>query len=111
MPPPPPPPSGAGSAGLLIGLMFVGLIVYSVLNTVIFFFILFASMGAESAGNIYVAAGTTVLALIGLGVGGGLLFMRRPWTKGLGLGLMIGWALWSILSAGICTGLNPELYA
>ncbi len=26
------------------------------------------------------------------------------------MGLMIGWALTSILTAGICTGLNPAMY-
>jgi hypothetical protein len=28
----------------------------------------------------------------------------------MGLGLMIGWALWSITTAGFCTGINPGLY-
>jgi hypothetical protein len=37
--------------------------------------------------------------------------MRKPWSQGLGMGLMIGWALVSIVSAGFCTGLNPGLYA
>ncbi|GGO77948.1 hypothetical protein [Nonomuraea cavernae] len=58
-----------------------------------------------------VGVGAAVLALIGLGTGAGLLFVRKPWATGAGLGLMIGWALWSIVSAGYCTGLNPGLYA
>ncbi|MBA2891624.1 hypothetical protein [Nonomuraea soli] len=51
------------------------------------------------------------LALFGLVGGLVLILLRRPWTKGLGMGLMIGWALVSIVSAGWCTGLNPGLYA
>jgi hypothetical protein len=44
--------------------------------------------------------------------GGGLLVARgRPWAKGLGLGLMIGWALTSIFTLGICTGINPTIYS
>jgi hypothetical protein len=111
--PPPhgPHPTSGASVGVLIGLMFVGLFVYSVLNTVIGFFIFIAAMDAGGANIPYVAAGTAVLALIGLGVGIGLVFIQRSWTRGLGIGLMIGWSLWSILSAGFCTGLNPGLYA
>ncbi|TMR90754.1 hypothetical protein EJK15_53660 [Nonomuraea basaltis] len=84
---------------------------YSVLNTVIGFFIFVVAMDSRTGATLYVAIGAAVLALIGLGGGVGLLCIRRPWTKGLGLGLLIGWALWSILSAGLCTGLNPSLYA
>ncbi|MEV0382794.1 hypothetical protein [Nonomuraea sp. NPDC050643] len=109
-PPPPPPPSSGNSAGVLVGLLFAGLALYSVLNTVIGFFIFVAAMGQSGDSTPYVIAGAAVLALIGLGVGIGLCFVRRAWTRGLGLGLMMGWALWSILSAGLCTGLNPGLY-
>ncbi|MGW0807186.1 hypothetical protein [Nonomuraea sp. NPDC002799] len=106
--PPPPPPSG--STGLIFGMMFAGLALYSVINTVVGFFIFIATMDSDDAAVPYVIAGAVVLALVGLGVGIGLVVVRKPWTKGLGLGLMIGWALWSILSAGFCTGLNPGLY-
>ncbi|WP_205314773.1 hypothetical protein [Nonomuraea lactucae] len=82
------------------------------INVVVGFFIVIASMEQNSGTSAgFVAAGAVVLALVGLGAGTGLLFVRRPWATGLGLGLMIGWALWSIVSAGFCTGLNPELYA
>ncbi|MFG1708421.1 hypothetical protein ACFLIM_34980 [Nonomuraea sp. M3C6] len=91
--------------------MFAGLALYSVVNSVIGFFIFFAALDNNGANTPYVIAGTAVLALIGLGVGIGLNLIRKPWSRGLGLGLMIGWALWSILSAGFCTGLNPGLYA
>ncbi|WP_433436255.1 hypothetical protein [Nonomuraea sp. CA-141351] len=98
------------STGVLIALMFAGLAIYSVLNVVIGVLVV-VGMGSDDANATpYLIAGTVVLALIGLGAGIGLLFVRRPWTKGIGLGLMIGWALWSIVSAGYCTGLNPGLY-
>ncbi|MEU8251971.1 hypothetical protein [Nonomuraea sp. NPDC048916] len=71
-------------------------------------FVIAADSGASSTPVI--AVGAVVLALIGLGAGAGLLFVRKPWATGAGLGLMIGWALWSIVSAGYCTGLNPGLY-
>lgn len=48
-----------------------------------------------------------VLATIAFG-GGGL--MRRygsPKVKAIGLGLMIGWAVASIVSLGSCTGIRP----
>ncbi|MEV1239453.1 hypothetical protein [Nonomuraea sp. NPDC049750] len=56
-----------------------------------------------------VAAG--FLAVVGIGAGILLVVLRKPWALGLGLGLMIGWALASIVSAGYCTGLNPGMYA
>ncbi|MBN6058328.1 hypothetical protein JYK22_40790, partial [Nonomuraea sp. RK-328] len=71
--------------------------------------VLFAGMdGGGNSG--WTAGAAVVLALVGLGGGAVLLALRRPWTTGLGLGLMIGWALWSILSAGYCTGINPGMY-
>ncbi|MFG1961468.1 hypothetical protein [Nonomuraea sp. NPDC049028] len=73
--------------------MIVGLIVVSMSSTV----------------AIGVAAG--LLAVVGIGAGIVLVVLRRPWALGLGLGLMIGWALASIVSAGYCTGLNPGMYA
>jgi hypothetical protein len=97
--------------GVAVGLAFVGLLVYSVINTFVGIAVIFAAMGNDSTSAGLVAAGAVALALVGLGAGAGLLFLRRPWATGLGLGLMIGWALWSIVSAGFCTGLNPELYS
>ncbi|MGP4094279.1 hypothetical protein [Nonomuraea sp. KM90] len=90
-------------------MLFAGLAIYSTLNVVVGFFIFFAAMGED--GTAFMIVGTVLLALSGLGAGIGLCFVRKPWARGLGLGLMIGWALWSILSAGFCTGINPGLYA
>ncbi|SEG76745.1 hypothetical protein SAMN05444920_104412 [Nonomuraea solani] len=93
-----------------MGLLFAGIALYSVLNTVIGFFTFVAATGQTGNTTPFVIVGTALLALIGLGAGIGLLFVKQPWARGLGLGLMMGWALWSILSAGLCTGLNPALY-
>ncbi|MEV4111426.1 hypothetical protein [Nonomuraea sp. NPDC049695] len=96
---------------MLIALIFAGLAIYSVLNVVIGVLVFIAAGSGGAGVTPYLITGTVLLALIGLGAGIGLLFVRRqPWTKGIGLGLMIGWALWSIVSAGYCTGLNPGLY-
>ncbi|WP_353650360.1 hypothetical protein ABLG96_05380 [Nakamurella sp. A5-74] len=38
--------------------------------------------------------------------GGGLCFVRSPGARGFGIGLMTGWALLSITTAGVCTGLQ-----
>ena len=66
------------------------------------------ALSANSTVGIGVAA--AFLAILGLGAGLVLAFLRKPWALGLGLGLMIGWALASIVSAGFCTGLNPAIY-
>ncbi|NUP01177.1 MAG: hypothetical protein HOW59_24960, partial [Nonomuraea sp.] len=94
-----------------VALLFVGLFVYSIINVVVAFFMFFAAMdAANGANNAILIGGAVLLAVIGLGGGLGFGLVRRPWSRGLGLGLAIGWALWSMLSAGVCTGLNPTLY-
>ncbi|KZS63678.1 hypothetical protein A4G28_07465 [Mycobacterium ostraviense] len=57
-----------------------------------------------------VVTGAIVLALIAFGGGGVLVMLRNPWARGIGMGLMIGWAITSIVTVGFCTGLNPTLY-
>ncbi|WP_157548150.1 hypothetical protein [Nonomuraea candida] len=84
--------------------------IYSVINVVIGFVTFVIAMDGRGDPTPYLITGAVLLALAGLGAGIWLFFVRRSWTRGLGLGLMIGWALWSILSAGICTGINPSLY-
>ena len=37
--------------------------------------------------------------------------VTQPLCEGLGLGLMIGWALTSLVTVGFCTGINPTMYA
>ena len=59
--------------------------------------------------TLQIAAGALILITFGGGLA--LLLKRKPWATGMGLGLMIGWALMSVVTAGYCTGINPELYA
>ncbi len=102
--PPPPLPQQPRQTGLTVGLAFVGVFGYIVVNVVVGF----VAIATESSVGVGIAA--AVLALFAIGLGLTLVFMRKPWSKGLGLGLMIGWALVSVVSAGFCTGLNPGLY-
>lgn len=73
--------------------------------------------------NFVIGLGTVMLADQGkvlLAFGAVLLARRlRGWLRVVedrqpraqaGLGLMIGWALTSILTVGYCTGLNPTMY-
>lgn len=93
-------------------MAFAGIAIYSVVNSVLGFIVFFAALGpagSEQAMPMLIA-GTVTLVVVGLVAGIGLVLIRRPWTRGLGMGLMMGWALWSIFTAGLCTGLNPALY-
>ena len=62
------------------------------------------------AANVVFGTSAVVLALIAFGGGAVLLLLRSPYAKGIGLGLMIGWALTSVFTVGFCTGINPGLY-
>ncbi len=92
-------------------MAFAGVAIFVVLNLVAFFATLSAA-GAAGSGNqnLVLGIGAALLAGIALGGGGLLIALRKPWAKGLGLGLMIGWALMSIVSVGLCTGVNPSIY-
>ncbi|MEV4456967.1 hypothetical protein ACWEQG_15090 [Microbispora sp. NPDC004025] len=92
-------------------MTFVGIVAYVVINFVLFLATLAAADGVASDNkNIALIGGSLILAAIAFGGGALLLFLRRPWSRGLGLGLMIGWALMTIFTAGFCTGVNPSLY-
>lgn len=82
----------------------MGVFGYMVVNVVAGY----AAVATESSVGVGIAA--VFLAIFAFGLGLTLVFMRKPWSRGLGMGLMIGWALVSIVSAGFCTGLNPGLY-
>ncbi|HEV7421775.1 MAG TPA: hypothetical protein VGO30_18295 [Mycobacterium sp.] len=91
-------------------MVFAGSGIYFVINFVLAFAAL-AVGGSSTDGVNGVFVGTAVLlALVAFGGGGGLLAVHSPYAKGLGLGLMIGWALTSLFTVGICTGLNPAVY-
>jgi hypothetical protein len=105
-----PPQRSTRSTGLIVGLTFAGLVAYSIVNTVLGILIFLSTVDQNGSNYPIIISCTIFLALFGLGAGAGLQFLRKPWATGLGLGFLIGWALWSILSAGFCTGINPDLY-
>jgi hypothetical protein len=89
---------------VIVGLAFAGVFAYVVVNVL-------ASLIALSLGSsVAFGVAAVFLALVAIGGGAALIILRRSWALGLGLGLLIGWALASIVSAGYCTGLNPGLY-
>ena len=85
----------------------VGVLLFGMINLVVGLIVI---MTAGDGGPTVVGFGAAILALIAFAGGAGLIALRRPWARGLGMGLMIGWALLSIVSVGYCTGLNPEMY-
>ncbi|GAA2684424.1 MULTISPECIES: hypothetical protein [Nonomuraea] len=89
---------------MVVGMAFAGVGIYLVVNVI-------AGLIALRTGSpVGIAIVAGLLAVGSLGGGLALILTRKPQNKGLGMGLMIGWALTSIISAGYCTGLNPELY-
>ncbi|MCK2214438.1 hypothetical protein MF672_011645 [Actinomadura sp. ATCC 31491] len=104
-PPPPPPGREPRNTGLIVGLAFAGVFGYLLVNLIVGI----VALSVQHTAAIVVAA--VFLASLGLGAGVTFLLLRKSWSIGLGLGLMLGWALASIVSAGFCTGLNPGLYS
>jgi hypothetical protein len=104
-PPPPPPPKK-----ISIGMVFVGAPIYVALNSLLGFMAFIIASSSTGSANVILAAAAVMLALIAFGGGAALLAVRSPQAKGIGLGLMVGWALVSLVTVGICTGLNPSLY-
>lgn len=92
-PPPgqPAPPSMAGPIWAGVGGVFA--------NVPISVAVVFSQNGAVGVGAILFAA------LVFLG-GGALCFVKSRPTRGFAVGLMTGWALLSITTAGFCTGLT-----
>lgn len=91
-------------------MAFAGFAIFVVLDLVVVFATLGLANNVTSNEELVIGIGAALLAGIALGGGGFLVALRKPWAKGLGLGLMIGWALVSIVSVGFCTGINPSIY-
>lgn len=130
VPPPPPPPQGypgypyppgypygpppQPQRRISVGMVFLGPILYAALNLVIGFIAFMGAGATDSAGgspNVVLGGAALLLAAIAFGGGTLMLLSKSPTAKGLGIGLMVGWALVSLFTAGFCTGVNPELYA
>lgn len=107
--PPPQPPRR-----ISVPMVILGPFLYAALNLVIGFIGFIGAGAADSSGgstNLVLGGTAVLLALIAFGGGTLMLLSKNPTAKGLGIGLMVGWALVSLFTAGFCTGLNPELYA
>lgn len=92
-------------------MVFVGCAVWAVINVVVALVAIIVSASATvGSDNVILGVGAFGLAAIAFGVGGGLLATHNRHAKGFGLGLMIGWALTSLLTVGVCTGINPGMY-
>lgn len=107
--PPPQPPRR-----ISVPMVILGPFLYAALNLVIGFAVFIGAGTADSSGgsaNAVLVGGALLLAFIAFGGGTLMLLSKNPTAKGLGIGLMVGWALVSLFTAGFCTGLNPELYA
>lgn len=115
-PPPPPgypygPPPPQPPRRISVGMVFVGPLIYAAINVVVgFMAFILAGSTTNQASNAVFAGTAVILALIAFGGGAGLLAVRNPYAKGIGLGLMIGWALTSVVTVGFCTGINPTMY-
>jgi hypothetical protein len=99
-PPPPdwwaaaaPPPTGRP---ISVGFLFLGIVLVIPMSVAIVF-------GLYGQSPALVAGLFAGLVFIG---GGGLCFVKSPTARGIGLGLMAGWAILSITTAGLCTGLS-----
>jgi hypothetical protein len=87
----------------------LGTLLYIMANSVLAFAAFI--VGAQYRDSDAVFGGAAVmLLLIAFGGGAALLRTANPSARGLGLGLMIGWAVTSLVTVGFCTGINPELY-
>ncbi|MGV0811952.1 hypothetical protein ABQF34_08310 [Mycolicibacterium boenickei] len=107
-----PPPQPERRISVL--MVILGPFLYAALNLVIGFTAFVGAGTADSAGgsaNAVLGGAAVLLALIAFGGGTAMLLSKNPTAKGLGIGLMVGWALVSLFTAGFCTGVNPDLYA
>lgn len=121
--PPPGPPPGQHPMGgwppskrvrppISVGFAFLGAFVYFFLNFVLGFIGLMSSGSTSSDSvNTGFAVIAVALILIAFGGGGAMVASFNSSARGFGLGLMIGWALTSLFTVGICTGLNPSVYS
>ncbi|OBB31117.1 hypothetical protein A5792_17210 [Mycolicibacterium peregrinum] len=95
-------------------MVILGPFLYAALNLVIGFVAFLGAGATDSAGgsaNLVFGGAAVFLAAVAFGGGFLMLLSKNPTARGLGIGLMVGWALMSLFTAGFCTGVNPELYA
>jgi hypothetical protein len=95
-----------------VGTAIVGIFLYLPINFLLALgaFMVGGAAGIEQ-GRVVFGGAALILALIAFGGGALLLTRKSRDAKGMGLGLMIGWAITSVVSAGFCTGINPSMYS
>ena len=91
-------------------MVFAGSGLYFAINLFVALAVLAVAGSATQGANAMLAGAAVLLVLIAFAGGAGLLASSNRYAKGLGLGLMIGWALTSLLTVGFCTGINPTMY-
>jgi hypothetical protein len=94
-------------------MVLLGPFIYAAINLVLGFVAFIAAGMVEThTDNSGLVFGLAAIGLFLIAFGGGTVLLRRnsPHARGLGIGLMIGWALVSVFTAGFCTGINPEMY-
>lgn len=106
-PPGYPPSRPSNDTGIVIGFAFVGITVSVVVNILVMIAAL-SLVGVDSNngndGTQFLWISGVLSVVIAFGGGGALIAIKKPWTKGMGIGLMIGWALMSIL-VGFCVSI------
>ncbi|MFD3592617.1 hypothetical protein ACFWU5_07790 [Nocardia sp. NPDC058640] len=114
MPPPPPHQGGKppGQGGQVAAMALAGAMAFIVVNAIAGFFVLMVASSINDNTVSKVLFGLMAVASAASAFIGGWLLIRRKKAapKGFGLGLMIGWSLVTVFTAGLCTALNPELY-
>lgn len=114
-PPEPPEPPGErqtyGRPWVAFLTALLGIVMFVVVNALLFALPIDVWLRSGSNNHVGLIVAAVILLLVALA--GTLLAVRATsyFVKGLGIGLVIGWALVSIVSGGYCTGLNPGLYS
>lgn len=108
-----PPPQQPRQRRISTVTVLLGPLIFVVLNVIVGFSTVMMTGWADSAGissDVVLGLGAALLTLLAFGGGAMMLRSTSADTRGLGLGLMVGWALTSLVTAGICTGVNPTMY-
>jgi hypothetical protein len=92
-------------------MVFAGSGLYFAINLFVGLALITVAGSTSQGGNAVLAGAAVLLVLIAFAGGAALLASSNRYAKGLGLGLMIGWALTSLFTVGFCTGINPAMYA
>lgn len=93
-------------------MALAGATTFIVVNAIAGFAVFLIAASSNDGTVVKALLALTAVVSAGSAFGGGWLLIRRkrPMPKGFGMGLMIGWSLVTVCTAGLCTAINPELY-